>query len=79
MGNYRGLKSIYCSDPHKRMHGGGKDAECDDQWDDKKGDKEEKEEEEQDKNPATPIKISTEPFALFLASRYPWRQGRRGS
>jgi hypothetical protein len=33
------------------MHGGGKDGERDDQWDDKKGDEEEKDEEEQDKNP----------------------------
>jgi hypothetical protein len=51
MGNYRGLKSIYRSDPHKRMHGGGKDGEHDNQWDDKKGDEEEKDEEEQDKKP----------------------------
>jgi hypothetical protein len=49
MGNYRGLKSIYHSDPHKRMHGGSKDGERDNQWDDKKGDEEEKDEEEQDK------------------------------
>jgi hypothetical protein len=46
MGNCRGLKSIYRSDPRKRMHGGGKDGERDDQYDDKKGDEEEKDEEE---------------------------------
>jgi hypothetical protein len=45
MGDYRGLKSIYRSDPHKRMCGGGKDGERDDQQDDKKGDEEEKDEE----------------------------------
>jgi hypothetical protein len=70
MGNCRGLKSIYRSDPRKRMRGGGKDGERDDQWDDKKGDEEEKENEEQDKkNLVTPTKIPTEPSALFLAAR----------
>jgi hypothetical protein len=51
MGNCRGLKSIYRSDPRKRIRGGGKDGEHDDQQDDKKADEEEKDEEEQDKNP----------------------------
>jgi hypothetical protein len=80
MGNYRGLKSIYHSDPHKRMHGGSKDGERDNQWDDKKGDEEEKDEEEQDKkNPITPTKILTEPSAPYLAARSPWRLDGRGS
>jgi hypothetical protein len=46
MEDYRGLKSIYRSDPRKRMHGGGKDSDRNDQRDDKKGDEEEKDEEE---------------------------------
>jgi hypothetical protein len=46
MGDCRGLKSIYRSNPRKRIRGGGKDGEHDDQQDDKKGDEEEKDEEE---------------------------------
>jgi hypothetical protein len=69
MGNYRGLKSIYHLDPRKRMHGGSKDGERNNQRDDKKGDKEEKDKEEQDKTPVTPTKIQTEPSAPYLVVR----------
>jgi hypothetical protein len=51
MGDYRGLKSIYCSDARKRQHGGNKDGDKNDRWGDKRPDEEDKTEEERDKDP----------------------------
>jgi hypothetical protein len=51
MGNYRGLKSIYRLDAHKRQRGGDKDSDKDDRSGDKRPDKEDKTEEERDKDP----------------------------
>jgi hypothetical protein len=51
MGDCRGLKSIYRSDPRKRQCGGDKDGNKNDRWDDKRPDEEDKTEEECDKDP----------------------------
>jgi hypothetical protein len=51
MGDYRGLKSIYCSNAHKRQRSGDKVSDKNDRWDDKRPDGEDKIEEERDKDP----------------------------
>jgi hypothetical protein len=51
MGDCRGLKSIYRSDPRKRQCGGDKDGNKNDRRDDKRPDEEDKTEEECDKDP----------------------------
>jgi hypothetical protein len=51
MGDYRGLKSIYCSNTCKRQRGADKDGDKDDHRDDKRPDEEDKTEEEHDKDP----------------------------
>jgi hypothetical protein len=51
MGDYRGLKSIYCSDARKRQCGGDKDGDKNDCRDDKRPDEEDKTEGEHDKDP----------------------------
>jgi hypothetical protein len=51
MGDCRGLKSIYRSDPCKRQHGGDKDGDKNDRQDDKRPNEEDKTKEERDKDP----------------------------
>jgi hypothetical protein len=51
MGDYRGLKSNYRSDAHKRQRGGDKDSDKNDHRDDKRPNEEDKTEEERDKDP----------------------------
>jgi hypothetical protein len=51
MGDCRGLKSIYCSDPRKRQRRGDKDSDKNDRWDDKWPDEEDKTKEKRDKDP----------------------------
>jgi hypothetical protein len=51
IGDCRGLKSIYCSDAHKRQRGGDKNDDKNDRRDDKRPDEEDKTEEERDKDP----------------------------
>jgi hypothetical protein len=51
MGNCKGLKSIYRSNPRKRQRGGYKDGDKNDRRDDKRPDKEDKTKEECDKDP----------------------------
>jgi hypothetical protein len=50
MGDCRGLKSIYRSDPRKGQRGGDKDDDKNDRWDNKRPDKEDKTKEERDKD-----------------------------
>jgi hypothetical protein len=50
MGDYRGLKSIYRLEAHKRQHSSDKDSDKDNRWDDKRPDQEDKTE-ERDKDP----------------------------
>jgi hypothetical protein len=51
MGDCRGLKSIYRSDPHKGQCGGDKDGDKNDRQDNKRPDEEDKTKEERDKDP----------------------------
>jgi hypothetical protein len=51
MGDCRGLKSIYCSDPRKRQRSGDKDGDKNDRRDNNRPDEEDKTEEEHDKDP----------------------------
>jgi hypothetical protein len=51
MGDCRGLKSIYRSDPRKRQRGGDKDGDKNDRRGDKRPNEEDKTEEECDKDP----------------------------
>lgn len=78
MGNCKGLRSIYRSDPRKRMRGGGNDDKRDDKRDDKKDGEEEK------TTTVTKILIiftqtPTGPSAPYSVAKSPWRPGKSAS
>jgi hypothetical protein len=77
MGNYRGLKSIYRSDPRKRQHGGDKDSDKNVRWDDKRPDEEDKIEEECDKDPRHTYKDPDRSISSIFGGKVALENGRQ--
>jgi hypothetical protein len=76
MGNYRGLKSIYRSDTHKRQRGSDKDDDKDDHRDDKRPDEEDKTKEERDKDPHHPYKDPNRSVCSIFGGNVALENGR---
>lgn len=79
MGTCRGLKSIYRSDPHKRMHGGDKDDAQPDYRGGKKPDNQEKDDEDYDKNPHQAYKSPERTIQTVFGGKVALETGGRGN
>jgi hypothetical protein len=77
MGNCRGLKSIYCSDTHKRQRGGDKDGDKDDRRDDKRPNEEDKTEEECNKDPHHAYKDPNRSVRSIFGGKVALENGRQ--
>jgi hypothetical protein len=76
MGDYRGLKSIYLSDAHKRQRNDDKDGDKNDRWDDKRPDEENKTEEERDKDPRHAYKDPDRSVCSIFGGKVALENGR---
>jgi hypothetical protein len=77
MGDCRGLKSIYRSDPQKRQRSGDKDGDKNDRRDDKRPDKEDKTEEERDKDPRHAYKDPDRSVRTIFGGKVNLENGRQ--
>jgi hypothetical protein len=76
MGDCRGLKSIYPSDPYKRQRDGDKDDDKNDHRDNKRPDEENKNEEECDKDPHHAYKDPNRSIHNIFARKVALENGR---
>jgi hypothetical protein len=79
MGDCRGLKSIYRSDPQKRKCGSDKDGDKNDHRDDKRPDEEDKTEEECDKDPHHAYMYPNRSVHNIFSGKVALENGIRGS
>jgi hypothetical protein len=77
MGDCRGLKSIYRSDPLKGQRGGDKDDDKNDRRDNKRPDKEDKTKEERDKDPHHAYKDPDRSIRSIFGGKVALENGRQ--